>query len=576
MIKISSDSNRSLLLSIGVSCIITFSLLAAGICTYESCDDMMMIRLLSGQQGIRATPDAVFMSLPLGSLLYLLYKIYPSIPWYGLTMYGALITGCAVGLRVILDAPIETRNKIISALAFLCLYIPIASRLNFASASLLLWFCVTTRLAQESLKERQAGTGDWLYGCLLGFSYLIRPDIIMKVATLLSLPVLATALLAPSRKKRLLAVFVPLCIVIIVATVWAQAFRNTSEYADYEKFNKVRADFFDTTMSDATDNTLQALSSNGWNIFDHFLAHENYWLHDSVLFSAEKLETYMMQNKGPLISFQLWSENLRSHSGSIVVFIFTFAALLIRRHHSPPLGRTKQWVLACALAFTLFNILLLMMIRFPPRVALPVFACLILYAVLFRPFLGRATEVRAVSVSWALWIICCASILSVFFINFRSINMLTSVLKKNLAYANLSIKAVQQVAGKDVMVLNGNSTHPILCADYANPLREYWDLAPFISIPSLWLISSPSYNVFLRDHRLVDRKEIVPRMVNNPKVILAFYSWSDVLLNSFSEHLQLHYGSLFPGKMITLKTVLDTRTLGQYGWVFLNIRTLPY
>jgi len=572
------------MISTGVAVLITLIFLAAGICAYESNDDMGMILILSGQQGIPASSDAVFMSIPLGALLQLLYRLNLTIPWYGLVMYAALIVGCSIGLHVIIEASTEIRNRIICTLAFLGLYMVIVTRLNFASVSLFLWFSVCARIAQTSLSRQTVGAVNWLYGCMLGFSYLIRPDIIQTVTPMFSLPVLAALYLSPS-KKRLIAVLLPLVFIVFVAVVWAQTVRNTPEYSAYKEFNNIRSMFNDTSQSDWDWNSRsqQALATTGWNISDYYLAKEFLWFHDSTLFSAHKLETFMQYKDSSITSifdFQTRLEDLRQYVFNLIIVILSLTALLIGRHDPPSFVRSGRRLVSCALIITLINLLLLSMIRFPPRVALPVFACLVLSALVFRPFLGGVLEIRSGRLSWTIWSILCAAVLVTTVSLYRSgVQLLTNdrVIK---TFADQSIRAVQRVAGDDTifMLMQGSFGHESL-----NPLKEYRDMVPLRIFPGGWMIGSPGYNAFLRANGLIDREHVVPKMVNNPKIVLAFWETQPQsvykICNLLQQHLQLHYGAQFPGATLVLDTVLDKRIplkTGPYGWVFYAIKTVPH
>ncbi|MDD5029496.1 MAG: hypothetical protein PHH58_08365, partial [Rhodoferax sp.] len=213
-----SPSGKSYL-SASIALLFTAFFLMTGLACYESNDDMAMIGILSGAQGLTASPDAIFLSLPLGTLLYWLYKAAPSFPWYGIVMYTALAIGCAVGLRVIADAPTAMRNKIFSAVAFLGLYMQMVMYLNFTSVSLLLWFCVGARVAQLCLSDHDRLPIFWGYGLLLGLSYLIRPSIIWTVALAFCLPV-AVALWSVPKKKWVAALLLPLALTMAIATAW--------------------------------------------------------------------------------------------------------------------------------------------------------------------------------------------------------------------------------------------------------------------------------------------------------------------------------------------------------------------
>jgi hypothetical protein len=87
----------------GISLILLLLILLFIPVRYEINDDLKFINILSGKGGF--TPD--FNSTPhlsqiLSYILYFLYDWFPSIPWYGLTIYLAAYIGVSLILSVVL------------------------------------------------------------------------------------------------------------------------------------------------------------------------------------------------------------------------------------------------------------------------------------------------------------------------------------------------------------------------------------------------------------------------------------------------------------------------------------------
>lgn len=559
--------------------ILTGILLGSGLCIYETNDDIGMIALLSGQLGIKASADAIFLSIPLGKLLYQLYKFNSSVPWYGLVMYGALVLGCTIGLRAIVEVPTATRNKIICAAAILGFYITIATRLNFTSVSLFLWFTVNVRIIQANLSNRSFSATDLASGCLLSLSYLIRPDI-LPVALMFSVPTVVTLCMSP-RKKMLVAILVPLGMAMVMETTFAQIEHKTAEYSSFSEFNKVRGDFTDTALGDPNSQTSQALNKAGWNTADYYVA-KQWWFHDSSLFNAQKFKSFITYNNNhtySIVSLRRGLEYLLEQKANLCVVLLCLVIFLINRQQPASLGRNRQRIILLALFATILSFMLLTMIRFPLRIAIPVFANLVLLGIVFRPFVGDVLSIKNGRLSWAIFSACFAGVLYMIASNCSSLIELLPEIRQVNEYSSVSIKKAQAIVGEDAIFLNAGLGNAGFNLDTINPLREYQDVVPFIKFPMGCSIASPAYNAFLRDNGLIDREHVVSRMINNGRIVMCywdtplnpFYSYMQVFLN----HLQAHYGPLFPNKSIQVQIILDRRTSNYNGWVFFYIRALP-
>ena len=68
----------------GVAFLIILSTLPVG---YETNDDFAMVTILSGKGGFPSIPDAIFLNPILSYILFFLYKVSPSFPWYGISLY---------------------------------------------------------------------------------------------------------------------------------------------------------------------------------------------------------------------------------------------------------------------------------------------------------------------------------------------------------------------------------------------------------------------------------------------------------------------------------------------------------
>jgi hypothetical protein len=153
-----------------------------------------------------------------------------------------------------------------------------------------------------------------------------------------------------------------------------------------------------------------------------------------------------------------------------------------------------------------------------------------------------------------------------------------ALLKRIKKHSDSAILKVCEMNGPGTILASASGSS--FFVEAADPLREYRDIVGFTSLPMGWMIGSPVYNEFLRDNGLIDRKNVVARMIDNPRVVLAF--WDSELLpfnlyeGQFLNHLQSNYAGLFPGREIFLNKIFDNRNvIGNFGWVFFTVNTSP-
>jgi hypothetical protein len=573
------SGKNSTIVALLAALLVTGLILATGMCMYESNDDMVMIGLLAGKQGMVASPDAIFLSLPLSILLHKLYGINGTLPWYGMLMYSLLVVSCTIGLRIIINSRTDLPIRIIVMLAFFSFHTYLVCRLNFAAVSLFLWFVAIASVSQKNLEKLPPSPVDYLGGALLGISYLIRPDI-FSLSLAFSLPLIATFIVSPAW-KRLLATVVPLLIMILLASGVSQFYRTNNEYRAYDTFNKNRASFTDTPVAEPNARTVRALIQTGWTRADYVLAH-NWWFHDSSLFSAEKLSTFMNDNKENVtspLSLQDSRKALHDHRWRFLAVLFCLIALASGTSWNREIFSKRSLILIGSLLATLSGFVLLTAIRFPPRVALPLFMYFILLGTVFMPFLfGKWQNHKLIRISGL--IVCSSAIMYLAVHNIQSLTKEASVAQAIKRYTDGAVAQLQRTHGADTIFLSANAICSFFYPEAAHPLKEYRDMIAFKNFPMGWTIASPPYQAFLRDNGFGDRTTVVSRMINNPRLIIAFWETPDKRFEPFAEqfqdHLQNHYSTQFPGMNLKLAPVLDLRkVIGDLGWVFFTIHATP-
>lgn len=575
-----SARNRNLLLiSLAGAILVTVLLLTFGNCQFETNDDMSMIKLLSGQQGLKATPDAVFLSLPLSSLLYQLYKIAGFIPWYSLFLYSCLIIGCTNGLRIIFSTENATVTKISYIVAFLGFYSYLVCQLNFAGVSLFLWLTTISYISLANLTGKPDSVADIFAGCLLGISFLIRPDILL-FALLFSLPAIPSFFVYFS-KKRLFATLAPLMVMLLLTLGFNSLQRNSNEYQSFAEFNKIRSQLVDTHLAEPNAQTMEAMKNTGWTIFDYMLAGD-WWFHDAKIYNKNTFSSFIARNSNGLlglISTQSAIDTIKSNTYSLIIILLCIFQALTGTSAQDKIKGKYFYLQLLLTVITLAAMVTMTAIRFPPRVAIPSLLFILLISIILRPFYkNRQTSDRFFLV--CMYGGCCAAVLYLTIDSYRIHDKKRYISSQIKNYTDQTISLVQKICGQDTIFVNANVSNISFNSESANPLKEYRDMAPFTNFPGGWLIASPPYNAFLRDNGFTDRNRAVPRMIGNSRVVFCF--WQSPLDNFeqftdfFLTHLRMRYAAEFPGTTFQLETVHDSRGVkGNFGWVFFRVRALP-
>lgn len=108
--------------------ILLFTILFLSVCFYfakplfETNDDPIMIRILSGQYGNETSWNPIFMSPILGRVIAGLYQIQPSFPWYSAILYFFLLCGLLIGLKIIINQINDKMKQWTAVICFLGLY----------------------------------------------------------------------------------------------------------------------------------------------------------------------------------------------------------------------------------------------------------------------------------------------------------------------------------------------------------------------------------------------------------------------------------------------------------------------
>lgn len=551
----------------------------AGPPMYETNDDILMISVLTGQFGLPAYPDGIFLSLPLSYLFYYLYQWKEGFPWYSVTLYFAQWIGCYLGLRMILATVKDFFQQLLLIFAFLSVYSFIFLRLNFASTSLFLWFMVCLYIAFIQFTKRAVGTYEWLLGGLLGFSFLIRPSI-SYVAICYTFPILLS-LFYQLKWKRLFYILAPLLLCILLSLGFDRVFHANTSFKEYEQWNTARSNFMDTAMGDFHEGTPDALQKTGWSLDDYRMA-KLLWVHDEKIFSEDHFTTFLAwnnQGSRSLFSIEKGIASLQSSIRYLLIGMGGILLLFVSPTRSYDLSEDKKKIIRRTIVVTIsvivVGILVLACIRFPNRVALPLYLYLFGLILITRPIFRKSNRgyLRTVfSVAVGAYLL-----------------FLTIYNYGNLQQQGMERRRDKTSFEESVQVLQKKYQDPLfiqfrinLVADSANPFREFQESVAYRSLPTSWLIRSPYYYKSLKQYGLTSGEELPVYTVDHQNAIYVFYQSGDYFQFSafsryFENFLQTHYASRFPNQhlqVVPVYTRLYPDGEGkEKGWFFFTIQT---
>lgn len=530
---------------------------------YVTDDDISILALVKGLFGLTPGADGLYISPLLGLLLNKAYSFAGAVPWYSLLLYGGIVSAVYFACLAAFQGTAPPGLKLLGAGGAMLFAILVALQVNFSAISLLLWVCAGIFLAVRQIEGASPGFSDGFASLNLGLAYLLRPSLLPLQCVFL-LPLLF--LLLRGSRRRAAATLGPLLVVLVIAQGGGALIRSGPDFDSYLAFNEVRSRFTDTGLSVYNTRSPQALRAARWSLNDYNVA-KNWWLHDGNIFTTERIAAFLANNAGA-------PSYLNSREGwfNLVEYRLFLAAALAGTLAVVFLARRERPVLRSLLPlYSLAVVVVLMFVRFPERIAYPVFALLFLAVMLSGSRIAAASKVSAV----------------VFNATAVALLLLVSVSVFSIAGSNIAKVAAKREKGQMVELMtrevvrgNGEKTIIVDLNPHILPLSYF----PFeendanLAIPTMlggWLVDSPAYRDFLARAGLGDRTTLIGRMIDNPKVVFRF--WDSVLLSYdtyvegvFLPHLREHYHPVNRQEQVGIRVVNDFRD-GAHGLVFFQL-----
>lgn len=314
-------------------------------------------------------------------------KISGDLPWYGLTLYGLLISTGAMLIHVVTETGSRDRMAQIAlvggAVVLTLHHAIVVVSLTFTTVAIsaigtaLASFISHVSACQRTGRSVSLGRAS-ACGTLLLFGYILRPQG-LAVAAVAFVPIFALAVWRFVHTRQILhlaaatALLGPLVAALLVQNAMPQS-RDPSARAFYQ-FNNVRSKISGmTAYLDLDRRAPTLLEEAGWTPGE--LTDFQYWLFfDEERYNVKHLKRLLATGgiSQPIHTSHTWQKILSHSAPSVLLFLTVvtggLALALLERL------RRESWLLT---GYTIFMVAVPVLVstrlRFPPQVALPMFS----------------------------------------------------------------------------------------------------------------------------------------------------------------------------------------------------------
>ncbi len=555
---------------------------------YETNDDFTMLTILSGNGGFPSSPDAIFLNPILGYVLYFLYKLVPSFPWYGAFLYTVYYLGWTLIFSAILRA-----NKgfcfLLAMPLLVCLFFYHSSFVNFTSASLLLTFGVYLCTVEYFIRNEAPMKNIRIYFIFLAIcfylSFLLRWKLILD-SLFLFLPMVVFMKIGQAKK-----VF-PVLIMLGVVICFNAGFNYFTSNQPYNEFNELREDFHDTSMGDIHGQiTPYAAEKAGWT-YEDYVAFRDLWLiYDNYTFSTSKLSTFLIENNprkdsGIHLNYIIKKikENYDNNNSKNLFILLLVSLLSIFIFRSTYLLRLEKidWLrITISLGTIIMSILFFMYYRFQLRVYGPLYIYLLsMWFLLFNTLNNSEHKVARNKLLRYFTIIIAGAFMAYALLIVRQdiiycYDILGQSLKnKVLIYQELNLIENINQASHPVFIQMFPLANTGLFTEIAHPLKEYKDFPHIRVFPCGWVINSTYYDMALKDLHLRDGHDFLKWLVDRKDVFLVLTVRDIKEMNAVLFLWKYYYlRHITPGMKLEFTPVYDFRNREGNGQIFFQIRS---
>jgi hypothetical protein len=328
-------------------------------------DDAFIMFVLDGFFYGEPGHHTTFVSTLLTRGLAQLYAWAPSVPWYGVFLYGLHFAAIVVWLYLFLRRPRAPLEIVLFLFAGLSLSLPVLLQVTFTSSAL-----SVGAMGVFLHFERQGGAGStaaaaWA-GVLLGLAYLTRESAFPAVLLALVPMLLFRARAIPVRSHALaLAVFLAL----VLMGQWSDSLAYGSpEWQSFRHRGPLDFALIDSPRLAGPD-ALAAAAKVGWSENDLAL-YRRFIFADPEVYGIDTIDAITEETAGlrwVRNPFQAaWDRLLGEHSIELLIILLYLVVFVPRMS-----GRDRWTALALGASFAAGALYLATFRKFPSRVALP-------------------------------------------------------------------------------------------------------------------------------------------------------------------------------------------------------------
>ena len=550
---------------------------------YAGNDDLTIVGILSGKDGFPPDNFVYFISAIMSNLLYFLYKHFPSIPWYGLTIILISYLGVSLVLSVIIRCTIKDKISLVLAIpAFLIFFTYCSFYVTFTTATLLMEFGVLLSLLEWQVREKAPVKHARHYGLLLVFCFLLALSLRWKVvlySLVFGLPSLLFLKKSHVKSFVLMGAIILLIVAINRSLFWGST--DTPQIEQFAKFNELGAEFYDSIKGDDHGYiTQEALKKVAWT-YDDYLFFRLLWnVYDETAFNYDTLKIFLKENhplrRGSQHNWKRFIVEFSYNGGYAYIFILTLLSLLVWRF-STLINLSKQNRVKVLISFCLLLAIsaLLMIIRYRMHVFGPIFGYLICIFLLLshinEPSAKRMEEFPPVK---------SFTVIILVLLFFGEVGACYSTgkqefrrLANSLSEKNYARKCLQTVKAQypslDFMVIMSPPMPTSLLFETVHPLREFSDFPELKIFPNGWQVNSPRYFSILQEMHLKSGHDFLARVASSKNVLFVLFVRDSkqyrVIKSLWESYVNRR---IMPNAHLSLTPVYDFRENEHYGLIF--------
>jgi len=555
---------------------------------YETNDDFGNIRQLTALSGFEPDSFSPVHGQFFGLALCSLYNVAPGIPWYGLTVYTALLLG------VFLMTGVLARHGKLTIL-MVCLpgiglfFFHAMVLANYTTSALFVELAVFLAWAEWAVTGTCPARRPAAYTLLLavGFcmSYMLRWELALW-GVVFVIPALLFLRKPMMKKVSLVALAV---LAVIVADRAVYEYNRPEAAKQYMVYNELRRVFHDTAKGDFySDRTPGALAKANWDPKD-YITYRKWVLYDDVLFNAANLKVFLAENNPQqstsllkMIPERLANSFLKSKYYSLVFMCALGAIILL--YSLRLLHMNGKDVIRCgtALGFVYATIIFFAYYRFEPRIYLPLFsyALVLTHLVLSSkvPLLASTTPgKRLKDVVFTIAVLLVLASYAICYTQAKGLFRLLDSSQQKKAYVTSCLEKTRERTSLNNPLLVVMDPTNSLATESVHPLKEMADYTPARVMPGGTGVNSPRYTNILQSLGQSNGRDFLQGAIDNDRVLFALMARGSEHHKFFVALWESYYNRNIipgdPGTGVGFRPVMDFRNRAGAGLILFELVT---